>query len=126
MWIKDGFITYGFKDWHYFPVKGRISACKMVLAHQRGWENASTALPEDVNKLVVCKVCAKEARKTSVPVKLQANPAAVKCGKVEYFSKTESDIALIHLRSKSKAAGRGEIRSYHCPDCKSWHLTSKS
>ena len=125
-WVEDGFITYGLKGWHYFPVKNKISACAQVLAHQRGWDKGVEVLPEGVKKTDVCKKCGSVARNT-VPV--AAKPPLAKetrCGKIEYFNQAEADIAMAAIRRKRQNANiRGERKSYFCKSCSSWHLTSK-
>jgi hypothetical protein len=128
-WIKDGFITYGNKDWHYFSRKGKISACNMVLAHQRGWEGGSSELPASANKMNTCLLCKKIGDKITSQATHShghgsTDNAAGTCGKVEYFSEAEAFQALLHITHKHKK-GRNEARAYHCSTCNSWHLTSR-
>lgn len=127
MWIKDGFITYGYKGWHYFPKKGKISACNQVLAHQHGWANSTENLPVDVNALTVCIACRKVARKATVPVNLIPKTKTTGCGKREFFSQVEADLALRGMGRKTQhGVVRHEQRSYFCSMCNSWHLTSQT
>lgn len=127
-WIKDGFITYGNKDWHYFSRKGKISACNMVLAHQRGWEGGSEELPASADKMNTCLSCKKIGDKITAKAKLSGGKgvtvASIGCGKVEYFSEAEAFQALLHIKDKRQNS-RKEARAYHCSACNSWHLTSR-
>lgn len=123
-WIKDGFITYGYKDWHYFPSKGKISACAAVLAHQRGWLNGTDELPDTASKINTCLACKKVSDKIEKrSPKLDVSSKKEPCGKIEYFSEAEAGKALLHIRTSHKD-GRHEKRAYYCTDCTSWHLTS--
>ena len=124
-WIKDGFITYGYNDWHYFPVKGKISACNAVIAHQRGWLNSVSLLPDTATKINTCLACKKVSDKSTPQVSNPVVPFRTgTCEKNEYFSEAEAGRALIHIKIANKN-GRNENRVYHCKTCNSWHLTSK-
>jgi hypothetical protein len=49
------------------------------------------------------------------------------CGKIGYRSRADALIVLANprIRRSGKAKGRNEHRAYLCPDCGSWHLTSR-
>lgn len=127
-WIKDGFITYGTRDWHFFPNKGKSSSCNSVLAHQRGWDTGEAVLPETATKLNTCLKCKKESAKYSLnPVELENLPKVeVTCSKIQYLNQAEADQAMIHMLSRDNKHVRREKKSYYCTDCFSWHLTSKA
>lgn len=126
-WIKDGFVTYGYSGWHFFPRKNHVSACAAVIAHQRGWEQSVDALPEGTSKLIVCGKCLAAAKKASLTETVQKPTVTTvkKCGKREYFGQAEADRAMLGIRTHDRTNTRHEIRSYYCNMCDSWHLTSK-
>ena len=124
-WIKDGFITYGSRDWHYFPLKGKISACSTVLPHQRGWDSGVADLPDTSTKMNTCLVCKKYADKNSNK-NLPSQPVIKStCGKKEYFTQAEADLSMIKMKKRNGIV-RKEARSYFCAQCQLWHLTSQA
>jgi hypothetical protein len=45
-------------------------------------------------------------------------------GKVTYWSELKAKIALASTRRPGAPGRREECRTYRCPDCHGWHLTS--
>lgn len=46
------------------------------------------------------------------------------CGKATYSSKPEADRVMARIRRKPNQREDRPCRSYRCPTCKGWHLTS--
>ena len=47
------------------------------------------------------------------------------CNKIPYQSQPQAELALKAIQKKRRSTRR-ELGSYLCPDCRRWHLTSKS
>lgn len=45
--------------------------------------------------------------------------------KRRYITRTQADAALGRIWSTPRSGRRLETRTYHCPTCNGWHLTSK-
>jgi hypothetical protein len=50
----------------------------------------------------------------------------VSCTKRRYRSEIDAMIALSNAGNRHDGRAKTESRAYRCPDCKGWHLTSKS
>ena len=48
------------------------------------------------------------------------------CGKVRYPTRAKADHALQLIRRQGARAGKKPTRSYACPHCNGWHLTSEA
>lgn len=48
----------------------------------------------------------------------------VSCGKTRFVDRIAADLALARIRAHGRARGKEPIRSYCCPRCHGWHLTS--
>lgn len=50
------------------------------------------------------------------------------CGKVRFTTRAKADAALLQIRKQGerRAAGKKPVRSYACPHCNGWHLTSEA
>ncbi|AZM54563.1 hypothetical protein DMA15_20000 [Streptomyces sp. WAC 01529] len=46
------------------------------------------------------------------------------CGKVWFADRVAADLGLAVVRSRGDARAKELVRSYHCPRCHCWHLTS--
>lgn len=46
------------------------------------------------------------------------------CGKRRFDDRIAADLALALIRSRGLALSREPVRSYGCPECGGWHLTS--
>jgi hypothetical protein len=46
------------------------------------------------------------------------------CGKTWFIDRIAADLALAKIRSHGVARAKDPLRSYHCPRCHGWHLTS--
>jgi hypothetical protein len=46
------------------------------------------------------------------------------CGKRWYGDRIAADLALARIRAWGRALGKDPMRSYSCPGCGGWHLTS--
>lgn len=46
------------------------------------------------------------------------------CGKTKFVDRIAADLTLAGIRAHGRARGKGPIRSYLCPRCHGWHLTS--
>lgn len=46
------------------------------------------------------------------------------CGKRWYADRIAADLALARIRAWGRALHKDPVRSYHCPGCDGWHLTS--
>lgn len=59
--------------------------------------------------------------------KVRRHPAPKKCrtGKRRYRDKLDAAMALSSTQSPRARGDRREARSYKCPHCKGWHLTSR-
>jgi hypothetical protein len=55
-----------------------------------------------------------------VPVSLRRRS----CGKRWYADRIAADLALALIRARGRALGKDPARSYLCPRCDGWHLTS--
>lgn len=50
----------------------------------------------------------------------------VSCGKTRFVDRIAADLALAGIRAHGRVRGREPVRSYCCPRCHGWHLTSTS
>lgn len=46
------------------------------------------------------------------------------CGKRHYADRIAADLSLAMIRARGPARGNDPVRSYSCPSCGGWHLTS--
>lgn len=46
------------------------------------------------------------------------------CGKRWYEDRIAADLALARIRTWGRAMRKDPVRSYRCPGCDGWHLTS--
>lgn len=46
------------------------------------------------------------------------------CSKRYYADRISADLALARIRARGRALGKDPVRSYRCPHCGGWHLTS--
>ncbi|MGY5099655.1 hypothetical protein [Streptomyces sp. 900105245] len=46
------------------------------------------------------------------------------CGKVWFADRIAADLVLAVIRSRGEARAKEPVRSYRCPRCHGWHLTS--
>lgn len=46
------------------------------------------------------------------------------CGKRWYGDRIAADLALARIRTWGRVMRKDPVRSYHCPGCDGWHLTS--
>lgn len=65
-----------------------------------------------------------ESRRTSDPTVTKPGTPGYPCRKVGYHDQARSLTALAVLREKSQAE-RVPVRTYRCPRCGMWHLTSR-
>lgn len=63
---------------------------------------------------------ARAVSRTLAPVPLRPRS----CGKRWYGDRIAADLALARIRTWGRAMGKDPVRSYHCPGCDGWHLTS--
>lgn len=47
------------------------------------------------------------------------------CGKRRYGDRIAADLSLALIRSRGRVRGKDPVRSYRCPICEGWHLTSR-
>ncbi|MEQ3540054.1 hypothetical protein WHI96_14590 [Pseudonocardia tropica] len=47
------------------------------------------------------------------------------CGKRRFRDRIAADLALARIRCSGAARYRDPVRSYACPVCRGWHLTSR-
>lgn len=47
------------------------------------------------------------------------------CGKRRFRDRIAADLALARIRCSGAARHRDPVRSYACPTCDGWHLTSR-
>lgn len=47
------------------------------------------------------------------------------CGKRRFPDRIAADLSLALIRAQGRARGKDPVRSYPCPDCDGWHLTSR-
>lgn len=47
-------------------------------------------------------------------------------GKVRYRDRIAAELALVSTGKNDQRRAKNEHRSYRCPDCKGWHLTSRN
>lgn len=46
------------------------------------------------------------------------------CGKRRFDDRIAADLTLAFIRSQGRVRGKEPVRSYRCPECDGWHLTS--
>ncbi|MDN5914616.1 MAG: hypothetical protein L0I76_05830 [Pseudonocardia sp.] len=47
------------------------------------------------------------------------------CGKRRYEDRIAADLSLALIRRHGRVRGKDPVRSYLCPSCDGWHLTSR-
>jgi len=53
-----------------------------------------------------------------------AVPRRRSCGKRFYADRISADLSLAVIKARGRVRGKEPIRSYACPRCGGWHLTS--
>ncbi|CAM5606564.1 hypothetical protein SAVIM338S_05530 [Streptomyces avidinii] len=48
----------------------------------------------------------------------------ISCGKTWFADRIAADLSLARISAHGRASGKEPIRSYLCPRCHGWHLTS--
>ncbi|AZS74843.1 hypothetical protein DDE74_31415 [Streptomyces lydicus] len=59
-----------------------------------------------------------------VPRSLRRRAVQRSCGKTWFIDRIAADLALARICSHGVARAKDPLRSYHCPRCHGWHLTS--